>query len=51
MLLSKVEKAAAEAAAAAHVDLAAALQERRNCARDMQVDGLLLGVRLQHYAC
>jgi hypothetical protein len=51
MLLSKVEKAAAEAAAAAHVDLAAALQDRRNCARDMQVAELMLVVRLQHHAC
>ncbi len=37
MLISKVEKAAAEAAAAAHGDLAAALDERRNCVREMQV--------------
>jgi hypothetical protein len=37
MLISKVEKAAAEAAAAAHGDLAAALGERRNCVREMQV--------------
>jgi hypothetical protein len=45
MLLSKVEKAAAEAAAAAHVDLAAALEERRNCAREMQVKCVCARVR------
>jgi hypothetical protein len=36
MLLSKVERAAAEAATAARAELAAALEERRNCSRDMQ---------------